>query len=66
MTTGSRKEMPYAAELLLEEEELVDDDVESDEDEEDFESDDEVEVEVEDFADDAGLPLDDEPRLSFR
>jgi hypothetical protein len=59
---------PYAAVLPAEEEPLddpldepLDDDFESDEDV-DFESDDEPDV----FVDEAGLALDDEPRLSLR
>ncbi|SNX61842.1 hypothetical protein SAMN06272735_3591 [Streptomyces sp. TLI_55] len=53
---------PQAAELLLEEVPLLDD----------FESEDDVEVDeddvldVEDFDDDAGELLDEEPRLSLR
>ena len=55
--------LPYAAELLLEEVPLPDD-FESEDDEDDFESEDVVDVD--DFDDDAGELLDEEPRLSLR
>jgi hypothetical protein len=75
MTTGFReRRCPYAAELLLEAEDPVDDDEDDDDEDEDDEVDeDEVESDegfvsdegVEALGDD-GLLLDDEPRLSFR
>ena len=52
----------YAAELLLEEEPVLDD-FESEDFEDDEESD---EVDVDDFDDDAGELLEEEPRLSLR
>lgn len=55
--------------MLPADEDPVDDDFESDEDD-DFESDDAFESDddevPDDFADDAGLLLEDEPRLSLR
>ncbi len=57
----------YAAELLLDEVPVLDD-FESEEDEEvdDEESDEFEELDVDDFEDDAGELLDEEPRLSLR
>ncbi|CAM5405466.1 hypothetical protein AQJ54_37720 [Streptomyces griseorubiginosus] len=57
----------YAAELLLDEVPVLDD-FESEEDEEadDEESDELEELDVDDFEDDAGELLDEEPRLSLR
>lgn len=54
---------PQAAELLLEEVPLLDD-FESEDD--DVEVDEDDVLDVDDFDDDAGELLDEEPRLSFR
>ncbi len=57
----------YAAELLLDEVPVLDDfESEEDEEVEDEESDELEELDVDDFEDDAGELLDEEPRLSLR